>query len=78
MSDELVVDESLVVGITLGYIPGDANGDGLINVLDVIAITNFFIGNLPDEFCFLNADVNEDDVINILEIIATVNLFASK
>ncbi len=57
-------------------LPGDANCDGLVNVLDVISMVNFFVGLVPDPFCFDNADVNGDGVINILDVILTVAIFA--
>ncbi len=56
-------------------LPGDANCDGVVNVLDVIAIVNYFVGLEPDPFCFDNADVNGDGVINILDVIGTVEIF---
>ncbi len=56
-------------------IPGDANCDGVVNVLDVISSANYFVGNEPDPFCFENADVNGDGAINILDIILTIEIF---
>ncbi|MDR4988253.1 MAG: C25 family cysteine peptidase [Bacteroidales bacterium] len=56
-------------------IPGDANCDGQVDVLDVIAIVNFFLGLNPTPFCYLNADVNQDGVINILDVVGTINIF---
>lgn len=56
-------------------IPGDANCDGEVNVLDVITIVQYFVGLDPDPFCFDNADVNGDGVINILDAIGTVDIF---
>ena len=55
-------------------LPGDANCDGAVNVLDVIASTDFFIGNIPEPFCFDNADMNMDGVINILDIVLIVEI----
>lgn len=56
-------------------IPGDANCDGVVNVLDVIALANHYAGNVPDVFCFENADINSDGIINILDIIGTIDIF---
>lgn len=33
LSGELFINDDLILEITLGHVPGDANGDGLINVL---------------------------------------------
>lgn len=57
-------------------LPGDANCDGIVNVLDITTIVNYYIDLDPDPFCFENADVNNDGLINILDIIATVDIFA--
>ncbi len=56
-------------------IPGDANCDGVVNVLDVIAIANYYAGDIPDLFCFDNADVNGDGIIDVLDIIGTIEIF---
>ncbi len=72
----LVVDDDLNVDIVLNGLPGDANGDGIVNILDVISIVNYYIKvdlNLP---CPENADVNNDEEINVLDLILTVNIFA--
>ncbi|NLN96335.1 MAG: T9SS type A sorting domain-containing protein [Bacteroidales bacterium] len=55
-------------------VPGDANCDGIVNILDAIAIVDFIAGNDPHPFCFENADVTEDGIINILDVIGTVNI----
>lgn len=53
---------------------GDANCDGIVNVLDVICLANYIAGQNPDPFCFENADVSGDGIINLLDIILTVNI----
>lgn len=55
-------------------IPGDANCNGFVNVLDIITIVNYILGPDPSPFCFLQADVNADGNINVLDIIGTVNI----
>jgi len=54
--------------------PGDANGDGAVNVLDVVAIINHIMGFNPTPFIFENADVNGDGIINVLDAVETVNI----
>lgn len=71
-----VIDAHVQVEESLLGRPGDANGDGVVNVLDVIAIVAYFIDTEPEPFCFDNADVNQDGVINVLDVIATVTIFA--
>lgn len=58
--------------------PGDANTDGVVNTLDIIAIVNHFIGNEQDVFCFANADINGDGMINVLDIVGTIEIFSGK
>jgi hypothetical protein len=56
---------------------GDANCDGQVDVLDIITIANFFVGQQPEPFCFENADVNNDGVVNVLDIIGVVEIIAT-
>jgi len=59
-------------------LPGDANCDGVVNVLDVVAVANYVMGLNPTPFCPENADVNGDGIINTLDLVLTVNLILSK
>jgi hypothetical protein len=52
---------------------GDANGDGLVNVLDVVAIVDYILGENPQPFISEAADVNDDSLINVLDIVGVVN-----
>ncbi len=70
-----VANSHVFVDAALHGTPGDANGDGSVNVLDVIAMINYFVGLDSDLACFNNADLNGDGVINILDIIGTVHIF---
>ena len=55
-----------------GYIqPGDANGDGQINVGDVICIINNILD--PTSSPFGNPDCNSDGDVNILDVICLIN-----
>ena len=53
---------------------GDVNYDGEINILDVLQVISFVLGNseFTSEQEFLS-DLNYDDVINVLDIIQIVN-----
>ncbi len=50
---------------------GDVNGDGNINVQDIILTVNIILGLNPFTS---SADVNEDGLINILDVVGIVNI----
>ena len=49
---------------------GDMNNDGIINILDIIAVVNIVLVSDYDS----TADLNGDNVVNVLDIIAVVNI----
>lgn len=54
--------------------PGDVNGDGLLNITDVVYIVNIILGNvIPTEIELYAADANQDGEINVVDIIHVVN-----
>jgi len=53
-----------------GCVLGDANGDGTLNVLDVVGTVNAVLGNSYDS-CI---DINADGTLNVLDIVSLVNL----
>ena len=55
-------------------IMGDANNDGEVTAADIVAMTNYIMGNPPAGFSKANADVNLDGVINIADIVAVSNI----
>lgn len=76
LEDSLVVHNShKEVTATLNGVRGDANGDGLLNASDILAVLNYFFGNEPPLFCYHNADMNHDQRINCLDAISMANLF---
>lgn len=52
---------------------GDVNGDGLVNVTDIIGVVNYILNTPSATFVAEAADVNEDGIINVTDIIAIVN-----
>ncbi|MDD5508326.1 MAG: FISUMP domain-containing protein [Bacteroidales bacterium] len=57
-----------------GFLCGDVNEDGLVNVLDIISMVNYIMGSNPSPFNMDAADINADEGINVLDIIALVNI----
>ena len=49
----------------------DVNGDGGINVLDVVMIMGAILNNTEDEL--ENADINGDGIVNVQDLVALVN-----
>ena len=49
---------------------GDVNGDGYINVVDIILVVNYIL----DDLYITEGDVNEDGVLNILDIVIITTL----
>ena len=52
-------------------ISGDVNGDGGLNVLDVVILVNMILGSVDET---ANADVNQDGVINVLDVVSLINI----
>ena len=55
------------------YNLGDVNQDLIINILDVVIIVNFIMGDTPVDIQYYLADLNQDSIINIQDIIITIN-----
>ena len=63
------VDEEPKVLVT------DVNGDGVVNILDLVRVASFFGQPISDENAA--ADVNGDGEINILDLVAVANDFGT-
>ena len=50
-------------------LPGDVNGDGSVNALDVVAVINHFLGTQT----WPQADVNGDGAVNALDVVLVIN-----
>ena len=57
---------ALVVLLPLGLLAGsgDVNGDGRINVADIVELVNYLKGNSSEKFNIDEADVNNDGTID--------------
>jgi hypothetical protein len=65
-------NQTVIVTVT---IPGDVNGDGVVNILDAIQLANAFLARPGDPNWNPNADINGDNDINILDAILLANNF---
>jgi hypothetical protein len=69
------VDSSLSGGMIYVSMPGDLNGDGVVNILDAIILSNAFLATPGSLNWNPNADLNGDDVVNILDCIIFAEYF---
>ena len=54
---------------------GDLNGDGILNILDVVALINIVLGNTdPVE----SGDLNGDGILDILDVVQLINIILSQ
>ena len=55
--------------------PGDVNNDSMLNILDIVIVVNYVLGNdIPSTSEFTVADLNGDGTLNILDIVTLTNL----
>jgi len=64
----LVLAVLLPIGLLAGS--GDVNGDGKINVADIVQIISYLQGDQPEEFNLDEADVNNDGNIDVNDLTA--------
>ncbi len=57
---------------------GDANGDGEVNITDVIVIINYMLDRTPKDFVWKNADLNKDGEVNLTDALIIVKDFVLK
>ena len=56
------------------FIPGDVNGDGLVNVTDIVATVNYIMEKPSSNFNVLAADLNGDGKVNVTDIVKMVTI----
>ncbi|MDE0485197.1 MAG: ABC transporter substrate-binding protein [Candidatus Poribacteria bacterium] len=71
----LVFSFLLLTGINAqdGTIPGDVNGDGVVNILDLTYVASHF-GKNVDPAQTPNPDVNGDSIVNILDLVIVASM----
>ena len=50
------------------HIPGDINGDGVVNIIDLVAVGSHFGARRGDPNYLPAADLNNDGVIDIIDL----------
>ena len=61
-------------GDDCGQLYGDANADGVLNVLDVVLTINIILCADCEDNYNACSDLNEDGVINVLDVVAMINM----
>ena len=78
---QLVTDQGEVTPastVSFEYvISGDVNGDGLVNVTDIVATVNYIMEKPSDGFNEDAADLNGDGEINVTDIVKMVSIIMS-
>ena len=71
------VNTATVAAVNRTYKLGDVNDDGSINIRDVAATLNYYVGKLSDsDINVLAADVNGDKSVNIRDVAAILYYYA--
>jgi len=66
------------LGVADSFIPGDVNGDELINVIDIVALVSFILQtDIPSDSEYLAGDFNEDGSLNVLDIVDIITFILS-
>ena len=63
-------DEGMIYKFSPEQLAGDLNSDGLINILDVVALVDMILTNQYDP----NGDINLDGAVNVLDVVSMVNI----
>ena len=59
-------------------IPGDVNGDGEVNIVDVTSTISYILGQEPETFSKEAADVNGDNDVNIVDVTSIIDIILNK
>lgn len=60
-----------------GFLRGDANNSGKVNVADITAVVSYIYGSTPANFNFKAADVNDNEKLNVADITGIVSIIYS-
>lgn len=71
---QLKLNDSKFSIVVTNVIKGDANGDGEVNVSDIVEIVNYIMGKPSANFVQAAADLNGDGEINVTDIVKVVSI----
>ena len=55
-------------------VPGDTNGDGSVNVKDIVSVVSYIMERPASSFTFRNADINGDNKIDVKDIVGIIRI----
>ena len=55
---------------------GDADGDGEIDIADIVAMIDYILGKPTSNFVLLSADLNGDGEVDVFDVMKAINLVA--
>ena len=61
-----------------GSLMGDVNGDGAVDISDVLLAVDYVLGKRPDPFIFANADMDLTGQIDISDVLLIVDKILGK
>ena len=73
-NDENSFDMNFSISINELNIPGDINIDNEINVLDVVLLVSFILGEGSNEYNYFIADINQDNSLDVLDVVQLVSI----
>ncbi len=73
----ILEDADKEIHLLMHNIPGDVNDDGIVDVLDVIALVQYYNTFDAEVFCSINADINGDGIIDVLDVIEIVAIYSA-
>ena len=73
-AEELLSPDAYTNINVIPYLPGDANGNGEVSVIDIVTAAQYIIFQNPDPFLFEAADLNNDDQITVTDLALIANL----
>ena len=61
--------QDVVISIEATVIPGDVNGDGTLDIGDVVALANHVMGDTPQHFVLAAADINGNGDVDVADVV---------
>jgi hypothetical protein len=73
-TEELLSPDAYTNINVIPYLPGDANGNGDVSVIDIVTAAQYIIFQDPNPFLFEAADLNNDGQITVTDLALIANL----